>query len=74
MTAAIRGWGSWVQAEEDAAHEMIIKADSLWDHGAVISKPWKDRLVVTAVMLTVFAVLGLAVLLCVFIVFSMDFV
>lgn len=40
----------------------------------MISKLWKDRLVVTAVMLTVFAVLGLAVLLCVFIVFSMDFV
>ncbi|MFG1685423.1 hypothetical protein ACGFNP_35045 [Nonomuraea sp. NPDC049269] len=34
----------------------------------MISKLWKDRLVVTAVMLSIFAVLGLAVLLCLFLV------
>jgi hypothetical protein len=37
-----------------------------WDRVAVTSKPWKDGLVVTALMLGMFAVLGLAVLLCVF--------
>ncbi|MFI9594506.1 hypothetical protein [Nonomuraea sp. NPDC052265] len=36
-------------------------------------KPWKGRLAVTAIMLAIFAVLGLAALLCVFIVFSVDF-